>query len=67
MEGEEVRYAVGLFSFLTGLIKAPEELVDDEHPLQYKPFEHQGLLDFYLSNNSSNKGDSNMVKAYAGV
>ncbi|KAF2322133.1 hypothetical protein GH714_007167 [Hevea brasiliensis] len=67
VEGEEVRYAVGLFSFLTGLIKAPEELVDEEHPLQYYPFEHQGLLDFYQSSNSLNKGDSNMVKAYCGV
>ncbi|KAF2322130.1 hypothetical protein GH714_007137 [Hevea brasiliensis] len=67
VEGEDVRYAVGLFSFLTGLIKAPEELVDEEHPLQYYPFEHQGLLDFYQSSNSLNKGDSNMVKAYCGV
>ncbi|KAJ9178368.1 hypothetical protein P3X46_010256 [Hevea brasiliensis] len=67
VEGEEVRYAVGLFSFLTGLIKAPEELVDEEHPLQYYPFEHQGLLDFYQSSNSLNKGDSNMVKAFCGV
>ncbi|EEF44711.1 probable 2-oxoglutarate-dependent dioxygenase AOP1 [Ricinus communis] len=67
VDGEEVRYALGLFSFLTGLVKVPEELIDEEHPLQYKPFEHQGLLDFYQSNNSQNKGDSNMVKAYCGV
>ncbi|KAJ8756140.1 hypothetical protein K2173_024687 [Erythroxylum novogranatense] len=64
---EEVRYAVGMFSFLTGEIMAPEELIDDEHPVQYKPFQHQGLLDFYVSCNAQNKGDSNMVKAYCGV
>ncbi|KDP37164.1 hypothetical protein JCGZ_06220 [Jatropha curcas] len=65
--GEEVRYALGLFSFLTGLINPPEELVDEEHPLAYKPFEHQGLLDFYVANNAQNKGESNMVKTYCGV
>ncbi|XP_065866523.1 probable 2-oxoglutarate-dependent dioxygenase AOP1 [Euphorbia lathyris] len=67
VEGEEVRYAVGLFSFLKGMIKAPKEVVDEEHPLKYKPFEHQGLLDFYQSSNDHSKGDSNMVKAFCGI
>ena len=67
MEGEEVRYALGLFAFLTGLIRAPEELVDEEHPLQYKPFEHQGLVDFFFSSNDRNKRDCNIVRAYCGV
>ncbi|CAL1377847.1 unnamed protein product [Linum trigynum] len=67
VEGEEVRYAVGLFSFLTAIVIAPEELVDEDHPLMYKPFYNQGLLDFYVKNNSQNKGDTNMVKAYCGT
>lgn len=67
MDGPEVRYALGLFSFLSGVIQTPEELVDDEHPLQYKPFDHAGLLQFYLSNSDQNKGERNMMKAYCGI
>ncbi|KAL8091911.1 putative 2-oxoglutarate-dependent dioxygenase AOP1 [Apium graveolens] len=47
IRGEKERYSMGLFSFVNGIIQAPEELVDDEHPRQYKPFHHYDLLDFY--------------------
>ncbi|CAN0898671.1 Probable 2-oxoglutarate-dependent dioxygenase AOP1.2, partial [Linum grandiflorum] len=67
VSGEEVRYAVGLFTFLTGAIEAPAELVDEEHPLLYKPFYHQGLLDYYVKNNAKDKGESNMVRAFCRV
>ncbi|KAK2651426.1 hypothetical protein Ddye_011282 [Dipteronia dyeriana] len=67
MEGEEVRYALGMFAFLNGIIHTPEELIDDEHPLQYKPFDHQGLLRFYQSSTDPRKGDRNIMKVYCGV
>ncbi|KAI9161061.1 hypothetical protein LWI28_014086 [Acer negundo] len=67
MEGEEVRYALGMFAFLNGMIQTPEELIDDEHPLQYKPFDHQGLLQFYQSSTDPGKGDRNIMKVYCGV
>ncbi|KAJ1375627.1 Oxoglutarate/iron-dependent dioxygenase [Sesbania bispinosa] len=38
--------------------KVPEELIDEEHPLQYKPFDHLALLNFAYSAN---------IKAYCGV
>ncbi|KAJ6711750.1 2-OXOGLUTARATE (2OG) AND FE(II)-DEPENDENT OXYGENASE SUPERFAMILY PROTEIN [Salix purpurea] len=63
----EDRYALGLFTFLDGVVQVPEELVDDEHPLQYKPFEHQKLLDFYQSYDDPNKRDCNIMKTYCGV
>ncbi|CAK7356620.1 unnamed protein product [Dovyalis caffra] len=67
VSSEEDRYALGLFTFLDGVVEAPEELVDDEHPLQYKPFDHQKLLDFYQSYSDPNKRDCNIMKSYCGV
>lgn len=67
VSGEEVRYALGSFSFAGGIIEPPEELVDDEHPLSYKPFDHMDLLRFYLSNNDPGKGERNMMKVFCGI
>lgn len=50
MNGNETRYTAALFSFLSKTVEAPEELVDDEHPLKYKPFEHLDLLKFFDTN-----------------
>ncbi|XP_027935258.1 2-oxoglutarate-dependent dioxygenase AOP3-like [Vigna unguiculata] len=58
MNGNETRYSLGLFAFSKGILKVPEELIDEEHPVQYKPFHHLGLLNFTYSAN---------MKAYCGV
>ncbi|XP_027367500.1 2-oxoglutarate-dependent dioxygenase AOP3-like [Abrus precatorius] len=58
MNGSETRYSLGLFAFSKGILQVPEELIDEEHPLQYKPFDHLGLLNFtYVAN----------MKDYCGV
>ncbi|KAJ6947255.1 2-oxoglutarate-dependent dioxygenase AOP3-like [Populus alba x Populus x berolinensis] len=67
VSSEEDRYALGLFTFLDGVVQTAEELVDDEHPLQYKPFEHLKLLDFYESSNDPDKRDINIMKTFCGV
>lgn len=46
---EQARYSLGLFTYNDGIIQIPEELVDDEHPLKFKSFEHFGLLRYYLT------------------
>ncbi|PNX59260.1 gibberellin 20 oxidase, partial [Trifolium pratense] len=51
MNGNEKRYSLGLFAFYKGLLQVPEELIDEEHPLQYKPFDHLALLNFGYSVN----------------
>ncbi|KAK3019684.1 hypothetical protein RJ639_004159 [Escallonia herrerae] len=38
MSGNELRYWLGLFTFNVGIMEVPEELFNDEHPSQYKPF-----------------------------
>ncbi|CAI0375868.1 unnamed protein product [Linum tenue] len=67
IDGDETRYVVGLFTFVTGIIEAPEELVDEEHPLRYKPFLNQDFLDFYASSTVPDKNEANMVKLYCGI
>ncbi|WJX16077.1 hypothetical protein P8452_06155 [Trifolium repens] len=51
MSGNEKRYSLGLFAFYKGLLQVPKELIDEEHPLQYKPFDHLALLHFGYSVN----------------
>ncbi|RXH69047.1 hypothetical protein DVH24_031380 [Malus domestica] len=51
MSGNEARYSTGLFSIpKEGYItKAPEEVVDEEHPLLFKPLDHVEFLGFYYT------------------
>ncbi|KAB1218616.1 putative 2-oxoglutarate-dependent dioxygenase AOP1.2 [Morella rubra] len=46
MTGNKARYTAGLFSIPKAgyRIEAPEELVDEEHPLLFKPFDHVQFL-----------------------
>ncbi|KAK3020545.1 hypothetical protein RJ639_047457 [Escallonia herrerae] len=44
MRGTEDKYTIALFSFMSGMVETPEELVDNQHPLQFKPFNHYGYL-----------------------
>ncbi|XP_022714503.1 probable 2-oxoglutarate-dependent dioxygenase AOP1 [Durio zibethinus] len=48
LKGNKTRYSAGLFSIPKAgyTIKAPEELVDEQHPLLFKPFTHDQFLGF---------------------
>ncbi|KAG8391559.1 hypothetical protein BUALT_Bualt01G0200200 [Buddleja alternifolia] len=65
MKGDKPRYCLALFSFNHGTTHIPEELVDSDHPLQFRPFDNFGLARFYL------RGVPQMAestaKAYCGV
>ncbi|WCJ40732.1 2-oxoglutarate (2OG) and Fe(II)-dependent oxygenase superfamily protein [Euphorbia peplus] len=65
MEGEDVRYSIGFFGFITGMIEVPKELVDEEHPLKYNPFDQYKYIEFFLSDPT--KYDVKSVKGYCGV
>ncbi|KAJ0006680.1 hypothetical protein Pint_30626 [Pistacia integerrima] len=65
MNGKKPRYSVGLFTYNEGIINIPEELADDQHPLQFKPFDHFGLLRFFVTAEGSTAECT--VKAYCGV
>ncbi|KAK6125160.1 hypothetical protein DH2020_041093 [Rehmannia glutinosa] len=66
MKGSEERYSLGLFSFIKDLkIQVPEELVDDEHPLQYKPFGHYEYIHFYYT--EEGRKSKCPIKTYCGI
>ncbi|CAH2053621.1 unnamed protein product [Thlaspi arvense] len=65
--GKKDRYVAGLFlPPKEGLIiNAPEEIVDDEHPRLYKPFDFQAYLKF---TNTNTKGrDLSSLKTYCAL
>ncbi|KAL2926298.1 putative 2-oxoglutarate-dependent dioxygenase AOP1.2 [Bienertia sinuspersici] len=47
MKGDKARYSFAMFSTTKDTIQTPIELVDEDHPLQFKPFDYMGLLQFY--------------------
>ncbi|KAK1578615.1 hypothetical protein Q3G72_031713 [Acer saccharum] len=59
------RYSLGLFSFSNGIVEVPEELVDEQRPLKYKPFEHLGLLRFFRTDEGLKSKCP--IKAYSGL
>lgn len=65
MQSDKPRYCLALFSFNHGTTDIPEEVVDVEHPLKFKPFDNFGLARFYLSGVTSMTESS--AKAYCGV
>ncbi|KAL1221979.1 Deoxypodophyllotoxin synthase [Cardamine amara subsp. amara] len=65
MEGDKTRYTLGLFSFLTGMVSVPEDLVDEEHPLMYKPFDNIALINFYAT--KEGREANSTLKAYCGI
>ncbi|XP_038878200.1 2-oxoglutarate-dependent dioxygenase AOP3-like [Benincasa hispida] len=65
IEGSKERYSTALFSYHKGIIEIPQELVDEQHPLRFNPFNHYGLLG-YFSTDECEKMPST-ANAYCGV
>ncbi|KAF2301323.1 hypothetical protein GH714_022734 [Hevea brasiliensis] len=66
MTGNEARYSAGLFSIPKAgyMIKAPEELIDEQHPLLFRPFDHVEFLKFYYTEAGQRES---ALKTYCGV
>ncbi|GLT54216.1 hypothetical protein SLA2020_274330 [Shorea laevis] len=67
MTGDKARYSAGLFSIPKAgyIVKAPEELVDEEHPLLFKPFDHVEFLAFYYT--EAGQRAESALRTYCGV
>ncbi|KAM2726257.1 hypothetical protein EV2_038717 [Malus domestica] len=62
----DVRHSLGLFSFRVGETHIQKELIDEYHPLQYKPLNNLEYIQYFKKNGSS-LGPDYTVKAYCGV
>lgn len=65
MNGKVDRYSLALFAFNSGILEVPDELVDEEHPLMYKPLDHIGLLRYYRTDEGYKSKCP--IKSYCGV
>ncbi|KAG6383494.1 hypothetical protein SASPL_141637 [Salvia splendens] len=67
VSGDEARYSIGLFSAPKegGVIKTPEELVDEGHPLLYKPFDYYKFVDF--TSTDVGRASPDPLKEYCGA
>uniref|UniRef100_A0A2N9I9X9 Fe2OG dioxygenase domain-containing protein n=1 Tax=Fagus sylvatica TaxID=28930 RepID=A0A2N9I9X9_FAGSY len=65
LNGNETRYSLGFFSFINGMLHIPKELVDEEHPPRYKPFDHFEFLRFDRTEEGQKSKCS--IKDYCGV
>ncbi|RZR77972.1 hypothetical protein BHM03_00003192 [Ensete ventricosum] len=65
--GEDTRYSA-IFGSLPKddvMVEVPEELVDEEHPLMYKPFNYPSFVNFTYTEEGAKSNDT--LKAYCGV
>ena len=65
LKSKTERYSMGLLSYGGKMVQPAEELVDDEHPLRYKAFDHYGYLSFFLTEEALKSGSR--IKAYCGI
>ncbi|KAL7180122.1 hypothetical protein ACSBR1_043355 [Camellia fascicularis] len=65
MKGDKDRYTLAQFSMMKETVETPEELVDQEHPSQFKPFDHFEYLEFY--GRPENRMLESAIRTYCGI
>ncbi|KAI3803432.1 hypothetical protein L1987_31583 [Smallanthus sonchifolius] len=67
MRENKIRFTLALFELPKSgkSLKAIEQMVDDEHPLLFKPFKYEEFIKFHISGGQGI--DKYAVKAYCGV
>ncbi|PHT67081.1 hypothetical protein T459_31506 [Capsicum annuum] len=65
--GNEERYSMGFINIPKEgyIIKVPEELVDEDHPLLYKPFDCSKFLPFTIA--EARRGNVVTLESYCGI
>ncbi|OMP00172.1 Oxoglutarate/iron-dependent dioxygenase [Corchorus olitorius] len=69
VENNKTRYSTGFFSCLKGgfKVKVPEEVVDEQHPLLFKPFDYDEFHACFISNVNPLGQAFRNLKTYCGV
>ncbi|KAK1434089.1 hypothetical protein QVD17_11007 [Tagetes erecta] len=67
MNAKKTRLSVGLFSLpkVGTIVKPPKEMVDNEHPLLFKPFDYGEFMDYFCM--AGVKEDVYGLKTYCGL
>ncbi|KAG6425971.1 hypothetical protein SASPL_110183 [Salvia splendens] len=67
VSGNETRYTIGLFTVAKKgyVIKTPEELVNEDHPLLYKPFDYYKFINF--TSTDAGRASPDPLKEYYGA
>ncbi|KAI9121807.1 hypothetical protein K1719_007197 [Acacia pycnantha] len=60
------RYSIGLLSYASGTLHPAEELVDEQHPIRYKPFNHYQYLASIYTKQALNSSQDRL-KTYCGI
>ncbi|CAM8961574.1 unnamed protein product [Rhodiola kirilowii] len=65
ISGSKDRYSCGVFTMVKEgvLVEAPKELVDNEHPIRYKPFIYTDFMSYFVE--SRNMEDA--LQVFAGI
>ncbi|KAH7565129.1 hypothetical protein JRO89_XS09G0140600 [Xanthoceras sorbifolium] len=66
LSANEPRHTLGLVTFHNGVIRVPDQLVDDQHPLKYKQFDHIDYLRMQMNYSRTHKGVY-PIEAYCGI
>ncbi|KAK2978130.1 hypothetical protein RJ640_028684 [Escallonia rubra] len=66
LSGDEDRYTLGCFLLPKQCIEVPREMVDEDHPLLYRPFTFSEYISFFLSCKDADKRDK-ALELYAGA
>ncbi|PHU05513.1 hypothetical protein BC332_26335 [Capsicum chinense] len=68
LSGDKDRYSIQLFADPKPdcIIEAPKELVDEEHPLLFKPYDLLGYFEFF-GTKAGREAGANVLRAYCGV
>ncbi|XP_023729457.1 probable 2-oxoglutarate-dependent dioxygenase AOP1 [Lactuca sativa] len=66
MQGNEERFSLGLFTFIRDLnIEIPQELVDEDNPLQFEAFDNYKYIHYYYTDEG--KRSKCPIKSYCGI
>ncbi|KAK3137925.1 hypothetical protein QOZ80_5AG0362230 [Eleusine coracana subsp. coracana] len=65
VSGDVTRYSAILFSVPNFMIHVPDELLDDQHPLRFKPHDNNDYIRFCVSEEGARHEDK--LKAYCGL
>ncbi|KAL9319160.1 hypothetical protein ACSQ67_015677 [Phaseolus vulgaris] len=65
LNSKVTRYSLGLLSYSTKMVQTLEDLVDEEHPIRYKPFDHYSYVGFRFTEEAIKY--TSRIKAYCGI